>query len=65
MEMTVKEKLDMAVGAAWAAFMAKLGELGVGFDDCDGGTFVDDPVERKTWCFSANVVECDEYGGEE
>jgi hypothetical protein len=61
---TMKEKLDEAIGAAWAALMKSLTENGVEFEDSDSGCYVDDAAEKKTYVMDITLVQCDEYGGE-
>ena len=61
---TMKEKLDEAVGAAWAALMKSLTDNGVAFDDCDPGCYVDDADAKKTYVMNITLSECDEFGGE-
>lgn len=62
---TVKEALDEAYNKGWEAILKPLSDSGVSFDDCDGGIYVDDPAERKTYCLNVTQIECDECGGEE
>jgi hypothetical protein len=61
---TMKEKLDEAVGAAWAALMKSLTDNGVAFEDSDSGCYVDDTVEKKTYVMDIKLVQCNEYEGE-
>ena len=64
--MSVKDKMDEAISAAYTALYAKLTELGVQFDDCDTATYVDDKENRITYFITEMKVEkCDEYGGED
>ena len=62
---TAKEIIDEAYSKGWEAILKALADGGARFDDCDGGIFVDDPVEKKTYCINITQIECDEYGGEE
>lgn len=62
---TIKEKIDEACGAAWAALMKSLSDNGVKFDDCDSACYVDDAEQRKTYAINVSLTECDEYGGDQ
>lgn len=61
---TMQEKLDEAVGAAWAALMKSLTDNGVMFEDSDSGCYVDDTDEKKTYTVNITLSECEKYGGE-